>query len=84
MLPDRKFSLTQRSLIVVTLPKGGITPVREFCWRSTLVRTDELANKASGMSPVRLLCDRIIVLIEELLANETGKRPLRLLFARST
>lgn len=48
------------------------------------MRTDELANKASGMSPVRLLCDRIIVLIEELLANETGKRPLRLLFARST
>jgi hypothetical protein len=84
MLPERKFSVTQRYLRDVTLPKGGITPVKEFIWISTTTSLDELANKTEGIPPVRVLRERINVLNEELLANEYGILPVRLLFARLT
>jgi hypothetical protein len=72
MLPENKFSATQRYLRDITLSNGGIVPTKEFLWRSTVVSVDLLKNRVSGIPPARLLRERISVLSEELLANERG------------
>lgn len=83
IVPESKFPVRSRTCRAAIFSNCGIGPERAFHRRSTVTSLDDL-NRLVGITPDKLLRERIISLSEELFDKESGITPLRELFARLT